>query len=585
MIDYIHGEELRNDVLSTPELQKYIEDLATVRKEYDNRIISELPFSQFRDYYVSGNRVNYEHAYFERRKRLVTLALTSWLYGREEDLRQLEEVLWAVCNEYTWALPAHMDIDKPLTIDLFAAETAFALSEICYLLSNKLDRPVKDRCRKETKRRVLDEYMGAKEAYNWEDMSNNWCAVCAGSIAVSAMYMMEDEYIDPLLDKLEPTFQHFLDSFGSDGTCLEGLSYWTYGLSFYFAFLDLLRIKRPERAFSMMHVGKLQKIVEFQQKCYFKGGETVSFSDSSHTELYRRGLTYYLASHYSNVIVPPGHRVAQYDTDPCFRWCNGIRDLVWTVQYKGPAVSMKEETFDSYRLPDAQWLVSSSSYPYELAAKGGSNNEAHNHNDMGSFIFYKNDYEILTDLGAGEYTKDYFNENRYTIFCNRSLSHNVPIIEEHEQKAGIDSKATLLVLEKNHIRTELSAGYDIEGLEEYIRDLHVEKKQGLKIMDSFKFSGDCMKVTERFVSKIKPVRVGNQVVFEIGDNEKVDLENSRNRQEYLAIVRPKGTRGLVDICLTEYEHVGHDSSIITVYIIDFEYVVSESMRTITFEVY
>lgn len=56
-----------------------------------------------------------------------------------------------------------------------------------------------------------------------------------------------------------------------------------------------------------------------------------------------------------------------------------------------------------------------------MAAKGGNNGEPHNHNDVGSFFYLVGDEMLLTDLGAGEYTKEYFHEGRYRILCNNSL--------------------------------------------------------------------------------------------------------------------------------------------------------------------
>lgn len=43
---------------------------------------------------------------------------------------------------------------------------------------------------------------------------------------------------------------------------------------------------------------------------------------------------------------------------------------------------------------------------------------------------------LLTDLGAGEYTKEYFHEGRYRILCNNSFGHSVPVIDGEGQKEG-----------------------------------------------------------------------------------------------------------------------------------------------------
>ena len=58
------------------------------------------------------------------------------VYGNEEYKKRLEDIIWIICDEYSWALPAHVPIDEPLAlqqtcIDLFAEETQLQrLSEL-----------------------------------------------------------------------------------------------------------------------------------------------------------------------------------------------------------------------------------------------------------------------------------------------------------------------------------------------------------------------------------------------------------------------------------------------------------------------
>src|SRR5690606_39665769 len=51
-----------------------------------------------------------------------------------------------------------------------------------------------------------------------------------------------------------------------------------------------------------------------------------------------------------------------------------------------------------------------------FAAKGGYNNESHNHNDIGSFILYKEGKPLFIDAGVGTYTKKTFSNERYDIW-------------------------------------------------------------------------------------------------------------------------------------------------------------------------
>ena len=71
-----------------------------------------------------------------------------------------------------------------------------------------------------------------------------------------------------------------------------------------------------------------------------------------------------------------------------------------------------------------------------FAIKGGNNGEPHNHNDVGSFLYFIGEEEIISDLGAGEYTKAYFGPERYSVLCCSSRGHSVPIWMERNSAKG-----------------------------------------------------------------------------------------------------------------------------------------------------
>jgi len=160
--------------LENPALSSYIAELGREAEGYRERVIPGLSFSAYKAFDERGDRGLYESAYFERRRALVALALASWLWKRGADLEALENLIWAVCDEYSWALPAHLggtSLDPaclpygeakadskaphPELLDLFSCETAFALSEICSILQGSLTPIVAERARREVERRVL----------------------------------------------------------------------------------------------------------------------------------------------------------------------------------------------------------------------------------------------------------------------------------------------------------------------------------------------------------------------------------------------------------------------------------------------
>lgn len=516
----------RNHVLSTKALAPYLHDLEKEAEHLCQEPLCELPFHAFCQFDITGNRLTYENLYFHRRRCLGVFSIMAWLYQKPEYITLTEDYLWAICNEYTWALPAHLDGNSlnekanPLQLDLFASETAQTLAEIIYLLKDNINPAIFLRCMAEIERRVFTPFLSRNTPYYWEHCKNNWASVCAGSIGMAAIYCIKDSNrLSSILIQLLPIFQNFLDSFTSDGACLEGLSYWTYGVSYFTAFSDLLS-HRSGYAIDLLSQEKVQSIAAFQGKCYFLGRHTISFSDSSCMDTFRIGITSYLAHYFHYKIpIPPLSSAAAFGTDPCNRWCQMFRDFVWTTDnFYTIAQSPTTTPFPkACILPDAKWLIFHGTDGCGGAIKGGCNAEPHNHNDIGSFFFLLYGKEVLADLGAGEYTKDSFSEKRYSIFTNHSFSHNVPVIYGKGQMAGQEYMAKNYCFhtqtpEKIFASMDIAPAYGEETLSSLTRELIFEDSiHTLTIRDTYTFTTSCTMLEERFISRQRPELLENSI--------------------------------------------------------------------------
>jgi hypothetical protein len=502
-----------------------------------------LSWSLYKRFDTTGDRTAFENAYFERRRRLLILSISVWFWERSEDIAALEDCIWAMCDEYSWCLPAHMGgtsllppatvtdiaisdefgeleisapssawaeeggkiIDNRTRLDLFACETGFALAECCAMLENLLASAVISRARSEVLRRVIRSYREHGGLWNWEVMNNNWCAVTAGSIAGAAMYLINDDMLlAGLLSKLLPIFDRYLHSFTVEGVSTEGLSYWTYGMSFYVSTADLLLL-RTEGGVDLFKSSRFERIAAFQHHCYFPGGALLHFSDANDSDAFRLGLSCYLADHINGVKVPaiPYYQaLSNSPADPCGRFCAGLRDVLWAREH----VPFTGEDRRSVSFPEAQWLLCTSADGTGFAAKGGNNGEPHNHNDVGSFIYYRKGRMILCDLGAGEYSKEYFKDGRYDILCNSSLGHNVPIVDGKAQKAGEKYRARSCEFgADSEMFLDIAPAYGQSGLVILERRFHFDVQTGvLSMRDTFVFSGGILPITERLVSLIEP---------------------------------------------------------------------------------
>ena len=215
------------------------------------------------------------------------------------------------------------DRDWRIYVDLFAAETAQTLSEIIALLADVLSEDIVGTVRQEVMRRVLIPFSASQAPYShWEYGASNWCAVCGGSIGSAAIYLLKDkpEELKPLLERICYSLKAFyLKSFAEDGACLEGLGYFTYGMTYFTGFAQQLYEFTAGKQ-NLFEIEKLAEIAAFQAKCYFQSGRTVSFADGYTDDTFQMGLTCLLAMKYPEAEIPPMERAAGLNDDNCYRF-------------------------------------------------------------------------------------------------------------------------------------------------------------------------------------------------------------------------------------------------------------------------
>ena len=573
-----------NAILKIP-----LERLQKEADAFSRKEIPVIPFSLYKLFDTNGDRLAYENCYFERRKRLTVLALSSWLWEKQEYIAFLEDTVWSICEEYSWCLPAHMG-GKSLCIendfsqsqrehlDLFACETGFALAETIGMLAFNLHSAVIKRAKDEIMRRIIRSYVNKAEPLNWELMKNNWSAVCAAGIACAAMYLIEDDKVlADILNSLQPAFNNFISSFSADGTCTEGLSYWTYGVGFYTCYADML-FHRTKGAVNVFNESGFSNIAKFQQYCYFPCGATLNFSDVNEKGKFRQGLSCYLANKIEGVYAPQLN-LSDYRglIDNCGRFSMALRDLIWTDDSTAKAVRAQHHPAQISQcvrvtaLPDAQWLLCSGASQTGFAAKGGHNDEPHNHNDVGSFIFFKNGVMLLCDIGSGEYTKDYFSDKRYEIFCNSSLGHNLPVIAGQGQKAGKKfASGNCVINNDGSMNLDIAPAYDIAGLDKLERRFRFDINSGvLTLCDNFVFT-QIQPLAERFILPAEPqiTKDGCSLVFNSA-SVSISCVDKASGENVKPVVSKVNYR----------DHEGNDAHVFTV---DFNFRPAENIFSVEF---
>ncbi|MBP3961951.1 hypothetical protein [Paenibacillus lignilyticus] len=534
-----YGEEASSaakweEIAGSPHYADMVREVEKEGKLLEQTPIPELTSELYGHFERTGNRLMYEGVYFQRRRRLAAFAIRHFLYPSEKSyIDALEEIIAAILVEPTWCLPAHMRgqaIDRH--IDLFAAETGFALAEIIMISGEgHLSMPLQDAIRLEVDRRLFAPYLNLGP-YHWETADHNWASVCAGAIASAALLLESDtDRLAAILEKAIGTMGHYLSGFGEDGACLEGPGYWNYGFGYFVAFADLLHRGTCGKA-NLLADNKVRSIAQFQQRCYLAGNRPANFSDAVPDVNVHIGLSDYLASYYKEVEYPPLAVRASFSDDHCWRFAHALRNFIWHKPHAPRAESWQS---GSWFLPDAEWLVSrctSAAGSFGFAAKGGTNQEPHNHIDVGHFILLADeDPAFAADLGSGEYTADYFGEGRYGYDCNGAQGHSLPIIGGHLQAVGAQSAAVVLDsyigAEEDRFELELASCYPSSGLTSYRRLFSWHKgseRPMLELRDAIRFAGKPSSITETFITRAKPVLLADGQMLLQGERHAVRLD-------------------------------------------------------------
>ena len=497
----IDFDKKRTELLSSKTAAPMIKEIVARADAALEKTYAALKFSDYMLFAETGDRKTFQLPFSERRNDCSYLSIAYWLSEDEKYKKPLEDLIFHICDEFTWCLPAHSLIWGTPTaeqilreVDLRQAETSRLLTDIYLLLGDKLHYLVKQRIEFEIRRRVFDSFKYKEFHWLKPSCKTNWAAVCAGGILNPLLLFGTKEQIDDILPALYEAIEHFLLGFGDDGCCMEGCSYWSFGFEYFVLFAKHI-FEYTGGEVNYFAREKVKAIATFIQRARLTESTTVTFSDCNPGLSFSPGLLSFLKTVYPDDIkLPPlkyGTRIGNIYS---------MKELLWFISdYKEDALVDGASYFEN-----AEWYISR--YPkYSFAAKAGHNNEPHNHNDIGSFLVVTADEKMpLVDLGAGEYTAFTFDENhRYKMIEHASFGHSVPIINGKYQIEGEEYRAT------NVFATESSFSFDMEGayesgLVKKLRRTFELSCDGITLCDRVEYSDATESITERFVSTVKP---------------------------------------------------------------------------------
>lgn len=453
----------------------------------------------------SGNREIMERPFDDNNQAIVKLMLAELAEGKGRFINQLINGVFHTCEMTSWALSAHL-VTQPThralptptypLIDLTAGDLGALLSWVYYFMHeefDKIDPEISRRLYRELDERIMKPYLN-NDSFWWlatnykGQMVNNWNPWCNSNCLMTFMLLEKDaDRLSRAVFRSMQSVDKFLNYVHSDGACEEGPSYWGHASGKCLDYLVLLNRITGGKV-SIFDNPQIKAMGEYIARSYVGNGWVVNFADASA----KGGGEPYLIYRYGKAVR------------------SDIMKQFASMQHKGSKLSFKGR--DLFRILEA-FLVEDELCAYQevytgvpytwypetefcyvrnkkafLAAKGGYNDESHNHNDAGSFSLWVNNTPVIIDAGVGTYTRQTFSSERYTIWTMQSNYHNLPMINGVPQKYGRQYKATEVKATKNSFSANIATAYpDEAGVKKWIRS-YTMRSGALVISDRFELN-------------------------------------------------------------------------------------------------
>ncbi len=464
-----------------------------------------LPMSLYRQYDTIGNRKNFENLYFARRRIAEALLMGEFCEGKGRFTEKLADALWAIMEETTWVLPAHINHigaegksaalkGLPLSydgrvryIDLFAGDTAGLIAWALYLMGDAMreDYPVVvDRMRFELQRRIIQPFL-TDDTYWWMGTKgntlNNWTPwIVSNILTVCALTESDPVQRAAVVGKCLEILERFIRKYPEDGGCDEGPGYWNVAGASFFDCCELLYDLTGGRL-NVFDQPLLRKMGEYIANVNICREYNLNFADADARVRPNAQLIMRFGRRCgSEMLYTYGAYVAGWSqVQPTFSCGQGYRTFKSICENNPPAQK-------PYQAPAHVWMPNlevmaarelsdngecRADKGLYLAMKGGHNAESHNHNDVGNVLVYCDGEPFLIDVGVGTYTADTFNQNRYKSWSFQSSYHNLPDFDGIMQPPGGRFHAEDVQYSEGCLRMELKSAYPPEaGILHYIRE-------------------------------------------------------------------------------------------------------------------
>ena len=426
-----------------------------------------IPVTSYLDYKRNGDRVRMEKYWSDGLDVLKKLVLAEILEGKGNFLDPIINGSWAVCEQSSWVLSAHLSVQKggagipnindPI-IDLGAGETATTLAWVYYFFKDdfeKISPFLKARIPYEIKHRIIEPYI-LRDDFWWmsfknENFVNNWNPWCNYNVVLSTL-LLGDEVTSKerqqLIVKSMKSVDKFINYYKEDGACEEGPAYWSHAAAKMMEYLELLKVYSGGNI-ALSDATIIKNMGKYILNAHIYNDYYINFADSSVRLSTYPGVVFRYGTYVNDESLKQFGSILAKNDDFYLKPTKGSLDNalhnieIYSVIKKTPAIESTVMSFWYNGTEVAGGRTNKeASKGFFFAAKGGYNEESHNHNDIGTFILYHEGVPLLVDIGVETYSAKTFGPDRYEIWTMQSDYHNVPLINGFSQSYGKNFKAS-----------------------------------------------------------------------------------------------------------------------------------------------
>lgn len=428
---------------------------------YEWQVVKATDYLEFER---SGNRQIMEKPINSNLIAIYSLFMAELAEGKGRFIDQLINGVYNMCEITSWSLSAHLGGQQTARhlpdhrehyIDLMAGDVGAMLSWIHYFFHpsfDQVDPVIAERMRYELKRRIMEPYLTRDHfwwlAANYRPgmMVNNWNPWCNASVLQTFLLMENDrDILAKAVYRSMVSVDKFINYTHDDGACEEGPAYWENAAGKMYDYLQILSDATRAEVDIFDHP-LMKNMGEYIVHSYIGDGWVVNFADASAkgggdlSLIYRYGKAVKseaMLQHATSGVVTTKRKSALARSD-IYR---GFQTLAYAKEMEAVEnVAIAKAPFTWY--PQTEFCYMTNADGFFFAAKGGFNDESHNHNDIGSFVVYIDNTPVFIDAGVGTYTRQTFSNERYSIWTMQSNYHNLPMINGVPQAYGQNYKAT-----------------------------------------------------------------------------------------------------------------------------------------------